>query len=154
MRAAVWGAVLIALAVARVGAAQAVPSPEEQLAPLLDSQLVAANAHDTDRFLRSFLHDSSLVQVFDGVVTRGFDQIRALQLRWWQNGSSDVVYRHLGPPTYLVLTPDVVVVTEPLASQRTGADGKTVSGAFTVTMVWQRRAEGWRVVYQHESLVR
>lgn len=151
MRLALWTAALLGLAVAGVAQAQVAPAPERQIAPLLDSQVVAANAHDTDRFLKFDVHDSTLVEVFNGEVTRGYPAIRALQLKWWHNGHSDVVYRRAGSPSYLVLAPDVVVVTEALASERTGADGKVARGTITVTMVWQKRSGGWRVAYQHES---
>lgn len=151
MKRMLWVAVAVSVAVARGAAAQSIPSPEDQIAPLLDSQVVAANAHDTDRFLTTFVHDSTLVQVFNGEVTIGYPAVRALQLRWWNNGRSDVVYRRAAPPSFLVLDPGAVVVTEPLTAERTGADGQAVRRTVAVTMVWQQRPEGWRVAYQHES---
>jgi ketosteroid isomerase-like protein len=155
MRRIVWSALLSSILLAGVAAAQSRPaSPEAQIQPLLDSMLVAANAHDTDRFLADYLHDSTLVMVFNGVVTTGFDQVRALQLKWWNNGSSDVVYTREAPPGYQVLSPGVVVVTDQLASRRTAPDGTIQGGRFTATMVWQRRPQGWRAVAVHESTVR
>jgi ketosteroid isomerase-like protein len=154
MRMTVWTAVLLGVVAAPRARAQSGPSPERQIAPLLDSQVVAANAHDTDRFLKYFLHDSTLVQVFNGEVTVGYPAVRALQLRWWNNGRSDVVYRRAAPPSYLVLDSGAVVVTEPLTAERTGADGKVARGTIAVTMIWQKRPEGWRVAYQHESTAR
>jgi len=151
MKRTVGIAAALLLGAAGAAHAQAVPSPEQQIAPLLDSQLVAANAHDTDRFLKTFVHDSTLVEVFNGEVTVGYPAIRALQLKWWNNGRSDVVYRQAVPPSFLALEPGTVVVTEPLTAQRTGADGRVTSRTIAVTMVWQRRPEGWRVAYQHES---
>jgi len=151
MKTIVWATTVFTLVAAGGARAQAAPSPEAQIAPLLDSQLVAANAHDTDRFLKTFVQDSTLVQVFNGEVTLGYPAIRALQLRWWQNGRSDVVYRRAAPPSFLVLDAGAVVVTEPLTAERTGADGRVVRRTIAVTMVWQRRPEGWRVAYQHES---
>jgi hypothetical protein len=109
------GAVVIASVVLSGGAhAQSVRTSSQQqheIQPLLDSMMVAANAHDTDRFLASYLHDSTLVFVFNGVVTVGFDNVRALQLKWWNGGKSDVVYSQGGPTDFLELAPDVVVVT-------------------------------------------
>jgi ketosteroid isomerase-like protein len=137
-----------------LGAACAQTDPQAEIRPLLDDQLLAANAHDTDRFLAAYLHDSTLVLVFNGVVTTGFTAVRDLQLKWWNNGRSDVVYSERGPAMFRVLTPDVVVVTQPLGSRRTGADGAVVTGAFTATTVWQKLPEGWRVVLAHESTVR
>jgi len=151
MRVILWTATLLALGAAGRARAQSAPSPEAQIAPLLDSQVVAANAHDTDRFLGTFVHDSTLVQVFNGEVTLGYPAIRALQLRWWQNGRSDVVYRRAAPPSFLVLDAGAVVVTELLTAERTAADGQVARRTIAVTMVWQQQPEGWRVAYQHES---
>ncbi|HET8649371.1 MAG TPA: nuclear transport factor 2 family protein [Gemmatimonadales bacterium] len=142
MRQTVWTAIVTGALLASPLAAQTAPSPEQQLAPLVAELLDAANAHDTDRFLAPYLHDSTLVMVFNGTITRGFDQVRALQLKWWNNGVSDVVYRQAAPPTYRVLSPDLVLVTDPLASSH---------GEFVVTMVWQKRPEGWRIIQVHES---
>jgi uncharacterized protein (TIGR02246 family) len=151
------GAVVIASVVLADGAhgQSAWTSPQQhEVQPLLDSMLVAANAHDTDRFLAPYLHDSTLVFVFNGVVTVGFDNVRALQLKWWNGGKSDVVYRQAGPSDFLVLAPDAVVVTSPLASRRTTTSGEVQTGEFAVTMVWQRQRQGWRIVRVHESTVR
>jgi ketosteroid isomerase-like protein len=135
-------------------AQSAAPSPQQQIQPLLNAMEVAARTHDTDRFLAPYLHDSTLVLVFNGVVTRGFDQVRALQLRWWNNGKSDVTYRKRGPTGFEVLTSGIVVATDTMSSSRTDSSGVVHSGDFAVTMVWQKRAAGWRIVYAHESTVR
>ena len=138
------------------GRAQSAPSSPQQreIQPLLDEMMVAANAHDADRFLETYLHDSTLVFVFNGVVTVGFDNVRALQLKWWNGGKSDVVYSQAGPTDFLVLAPDVIVATQPLASRRTTAAGEVQAGEFAVTMVWQKQRQGWRIVRVHESSVR
>jgi len=151
MKTIVWATTVFTLVAAGGARAQSAPSAEAQIAPLLDSQVVAANAHDTDRFLQTFVHDSTLVQVFNGEVTVGYPAVRALQLRWWQNGRSDVVYHRAAPPSFLVLDAGAVVVTETLTAERTAADGQVARRTIAVTMVWQQRPEGWRVAYQHES---
>jgi len=120
---------------------------------MLDELMLAANAHDTDRFLAAYLHQPALVFVFNGVVTKGWDALEALQLKWWNNGKSDVVYTQRGSSEFTVLGPDAVVVTNPLGSRRTLPNGQASTGEFTVTMVWQKRPEGWRIVQAHESTV-
>ncbi len=149
-----WSVALACVLLSGVAVAQAPGSPPAELRPLLDSMLVAANAHDTDRFLAGYLHDSTLVLVFNGVVTTGYDQVRALQLKWWNNGASDVVYTRVAPAGFMVLSPGVVVVTDQLASRRTAPDGTIQGGRFTATMVWQKRPQGWRAVAVHESTAR
>jgi uncharacterized protein (TIGR02246 family) len=119
------------------------------LQPVLDDLLPAANAHDTDRFLASYLHDSTMVLVYNTAVTTGFAAIRDQQLKAW--AKSDVVYSQHSAMHTTVLTPDVVVVTDPLGSTRSMPNGEVRTADFTVTMVCQQRAEGWRIVYVHES---
>jgi uncharacterized protein (TIGR02246 family) len=137
----------------RGAAAQSRSAAERQLQPLLEEMLVAANAHDTDRFLKPYVHDSTLVMVFNGMVIVGFDSVRALQLKWWNGGRSDIVYSRRGPARVAVLSPGAVVVTDPLRSARTDSAGVVHTGDFAATSVWQKRPEGWRIVAVHESTV-
>jgi Calcium/calmodulin dependent protein kinase II Association. len=142
------------LLLGRPAAAQSRPAAaERQLQPLLEEMLVAANAHDTDRFLKPYVHDSTLVMVFNGMVIVGFDSVRTLQLKWWNNGRSDVVYSRRGPARIAVLSPGAVVVTDPLRSARADSAGVVHTGDFAATSVWQKRPEGWRIVAVHESTV-
>ena len=135
--------------------AQSPPSPaQRQIQPLLDEMLQAANAHDTDRFLTPYLHDSTLAFVFNGMVMNGFTAVRDAQLKAWNNGKSDVVYSVRGPTSYQVLTPSIALATLPLTSRRTLPTGEAKTTEMTVTMVWQKRAAGWRIVQVHESTVR
>jgi uncharacterized protein (TIGR02246 family) len=144
---------IIMLACLVFPAAARAQSVQQQITPLMDEMMVAANAHDTDRFLARYLHDSSLVLVFNGVVTNGFDNVRALQLKWWNNGKSDVAYGQRGPSEFTVLSSDAAVVTNIMTSRRTLPSGETSAGEFAVTMVWQKQAGGWRIVQVHESTV-
>ncbi|MGH7670607.1 MAG: hypothetical protein ACRENQ_14070 [Gemmatimonadaceae bacterium] len=91
-------------AVARSAAARAIR-------PLLAEQTAAANAHDTDRFLATYLHDTSLVLVFNGAVVVGYDSVRALQLTWWNHGKSDVVYCQRVPARIRELSATSAVVS-------------------------------------------
>jgi ketosteroid isomerase-like protein len=118
---------------------------------VLGDLLPAANAHDTDRFLASYLHDSSLVMIFNGHVTAGYDSVRAQQLRAWTN--SDVVYSQRAPMHITWLSHDLAVVTDRLRSTRTLPSGETRRSDFTVTMVCERRPDGWRIVHVRESTV-
>ena len=139
-----------------IGSAAAAQSPaasaERELQPLRQEMLLAANAHDTDRFLAPYVHDSTLVMVFNGTTVTGYDAVRALQLKWWNNGRSDVVYSIQGPVRFTVMSPAAVVVTEMLHSQRTDSTGATKRGDIAVMSVWQKRPEGWRIVAVHESI--
>lgn len=148
-------ALLASFITTTMAGAQSAPSAaQREIQPLLDRTMQASNAHDTDAFLEYFLHDSSLVFVFNGTVVHGYTALREAQLKAWNNGQTDVVYTVRGPTEYSVLTPDVAVVTLPFGSRRTTPTGEVKTGEMVVTLVWQKRAPGWRVVAAHESSVR
>ncbi len=147
-----YGAASLAWAVLpAVALCQSVSSAQREIEPLLARQLDAANAHDTDRFLGSYLHDSAFVLVFNDQVIHGFTAVHDQQLKWWNNGKSDVVYSQRAPNEFNVVVQTVVLVTQQLSSKRTLPSGEVRGGDFVATTVWQRRPEGWRVVAAHES---
>ena len=53
-----------------------------QILPLPREQLLAANAHDTDRFLATYLHSPELIFIANGQIFRGWDNLRDQQLNW------------------------------------------------------------------------
>jgi ketosteroid isomerase-like protein len=129
-------------------------SVSKELEPLLDELQAAANAHDTDRFMALYIKGEGLVAVFNGEEMRGWDNLYAQQLKWWNHGKSDVVYAQRAAPEIFVLGPDAAVVTLLLDSTRTAADGSTVKNQFAISMVWRKFIQGgWKMVYSHESTV-
>ena len=127
------------------------PAVSTEIQPLLDVMLVAANARDTDRFMAPFVHDQSLVFVFNGVTYVGFDVLRALQDKWWREDKTGGTFFQNGRIIMTVLSPTMAVVTQPLAQSRKMPDGQYVQMEFVITMVWVKRPEGWRIVQAHES---
>ncbi|HXN65401.1 MAG TPA: hypothetical protein VN862_08720 [Candidatus Acidoferrales bacterium] len=74
MKRSIYVALLLSLSLPAI--AQAQSSAEREILTLVHEQRLAANAHDTDRFLATYLHASTLVFVIDGRVIRGFDSLR------------------------------------------------------------------------------
>jgi len=111
----------------------------------------AANAHDVDRHVGFYAHDASTILIFNGEPIIGWDAIRAKQREWWSDGKTDVVYTMQGNPEVRVLKSDLAVTTLFMTSRRTGPDGADKEGRFAVSAVWQKRLDGWRVIYSHES---
>ena len=141
-----------AFAASFAGAQEPAPSPaQREIQALLDDEVVAANAHDADRFLKAYLHDSSLVFVFNGRVTRGFTTLRELQLKAWENGNSKSSYALRGPVEYRVLSPRIALAMLQLTAHHVLPSGESNDTDLTVTMVWEKRADGWRIVQAHES---
>lgn len=124
---------------------------KREIMPLLADQLTAANAHDTDRFLSTYVHSSALVFAFNGTIINGYDAVRAQQLVWWNNGKSEVAYSYVGEPEFTVLGRTAAVMTERIQSQRTLPSGAKSTGEAANTIVWQKLSDGWKVVQVHES---
>jgi ketosteroid isomerase-like protein len=122
-----------------------------EVAPLLAEMGAAANAHDIERHVGFFAHDDSVIFIFNGESTIGWEAIREKQREVWRNGTSDVVYTMQGTPTFLVPAPGLVVTTIFLKSHRTMPNRQIADGEFAIFSVWQKRPEGWRVIYSHES---
>jgi hypothetical protein len=80
-----------------------------EVAPLLAEMGAAANAHDVDRHVGFYAHDDSVVFIFNGEPTIGWEAIRQKQREVWRNGTSDVIYTMQGKPTFLVPGPENTV---------------------------------------------
>ena len=162
MKVLAWSSIIVASLTACSSAVRTMPADvpvasdlaaaRAALAPKLQEMLAAANAHDTDRHLAAYLHSPDLVFVVNDQMIHGWDALRVQQLKWWQNGKSDAVYTVRGTPEYTILAPGLVAQTYFLDSHRAGAGGDAHGAHLGVTDVWQERADGWRIVYAHESV--
>ncbi len=121
-------------------AAESLAEARSEIAPLFERMQATANARD-----------STLLFVINDQAIRGFTALHEQQTRWWRGGKSDVVYRVDGEPIYRMLAPGLVVQTYFLSSHRTMDDGTTRDGRIAVSAIWQKLADGWRIVYAHES---
>ena len=128
-------------------------SARKEILPLLSAMQTAANAHDADKHLAFYAHDPSLLFVINDEAITGWEALLAKQRQWWQNGKSDVIYTFVGEPDFKMPAPGLVITTYFLSSRRTLPDGTARATGFGVSAVWQRRPEGWRIIYAHESVV-
>ena len=126
-------------------------SVRAEVSAALANMGAAANAHDVDRHVGFYAHDDSTILISDGEPIIGWDTIRTKQRKWWSNGQTDVVYTVQGKPEVRVLKSDLAVTTLLMTSRRTGPDGAVKEGRLAVSAVWQKRLDGWRVIYSHES---
>ena len=122
-----------------------------EVAPLLREMGAAANAHDVERHVGFYAHDAAVTLIVNGEAIVGWEGIRDRQRDWWRNGKTDVVYQVQGKPDVRWLAPGIVVTTLFMTSTRTLPDGKPGEKNFAVSSIWQKRPEGWRVIYSHES---
>ncbi|MGO8974421.1 MAG: YybH family protein [Steroidobacteraceae bacterium] len=148
------------LSIAALGSAFSSDTPIDadaaraEVAPLLAEMGAAANAHDIDRHVGFYAHDPSVILIFNGQAINGWDAVREKQAEWWKNGKTDVVYTMQGKPDYRVPAPGLVLTTMFMKSRRTLPSGEVSEGEFAVSSLWQKRPEGWRVIYSHESTTR
>lgn len=129
----------------------AAASPHAQIQAQTRAMEAAANAHDTDGFLKPFLHGPRLIFVINGHVIRGYEALHAQQMKWWKHGTTDAQYTQTSPMRFMDLAPGVVATTQQFTSRRTGPNGKVQTGTFAVTNLWKRESGHWRIVYGHES---
>ena len=129
-------------------------STANQILPLLNQQMLAANAHGTDRFLAAYGHSPEPVFIANGHIIRGWDRLHQQQLKWWKDGKSDVIHAQQSQPEITSLDPQTVLVTQQMISHRTLPDGKPGDATFIVSTIWRKLPVGWRATYGHESWVR
>lgn len=150
-----WSLLLVAaVTLARAETEPATSDPRQEVAPLLAQMGAAANAHDVERHVGFYAHDPAVTFIFNGKAVVGWEAIRDNQRDVWRNGKSDVIYAMQGEPQFSVLSANVVVTTIFLHARRTMPDGEIRDGDFAISSIWQKRPEGWRVVYAHESTTR
>lgn len=119
--------------------------------PLLAELEASANAHDTDRHMAAYARDSSLIFVFNGRIVRGWDQLREMQRRWWNDGRVKGSYTRLGSPIYEALGDDAGLTTFLIAARNEAIDGSVVERTLAYSALWRRLQEGWRITFAHES---
>jgi ketosteroid isomerase-like protein len=124
-----------------------------EILPLFEAMQAAANAHDAEKHVSFFAREPSLLFVINDQAIVGYDALLAKQRQWWPNGKTDVTYQLAGEPDFRMPAPGLVMVTYFLTSRRTLPDGQTRDTRFGISALWQKRTEGWRIIYAHESAV-
>jgi uncharacterized protein (TIGR02246 family) len=145
--------VLFLLISVHARAAEHPQSVPEQLNPLLEEMLSAANAHDTNRFMAAYITDESLIVTFDDMTMRGWKAVRDQQFEWWNGGKSDAVYSLRSAPEIKVIDPDVAATLQSMDVSSTGPNGVKSTVSVVATSIWKKLPEGWRIVLAHESLI-
>jgi uncharacterized protein (TIGR02246 family) len=128
-------------------------SVPDELNPLLEEMLSAANAHDTNRFMAAYVPDESLIVTFDDMTMRGWKAVRDQQFEWWNGGESDAVYSLRSVPEIKVIGPDVAATLQSMDVSSTGPNGVKSTVSVVATSIWKKLPEGWRIVLAHESLI-
>lgn len=123
----------------------------QNVAPLLAELLASANAHDTDRHCAVYVRDAELIFVANGELIRGWDAYRERQRQWWSAGRATGVYEYRGEPICEPLGENFGLTTLIILARNPLPDGAMRERHLVFTALWSKRAEGWRIVYAHES---
>lgn len=124
-----------------------------EILPLFKAMVAAANEHNAEKHLSFYAKEPNLLFVFNNHEIKGWDTILKQQRKWWHNGKSDVKYKLIGKPDFRMFAPGLVMVTFFLTSHRTLSGDKTGNSKFGISDMWQKRPEGWRIIYAHESML-
>lgn len=119
--------------------------------PLLAELEASANAHDTDRHMAAYARESSLTFVFNGVIIRGWEQLRDLQRQWWDDSKVQGSYTYVDSPIFEALGDDAGLTTFLIAARKDAPDGSVIEKRLAYSALWRRLPEGWRITFAHES---
>ena len=128
-------------------------SARAEILPLFEAMEAAANAHDAEKHVSFYAKEPTLLFVINDRKIKGWDALLEQQRQWWQNGKTDVKYELIGEPDFRMPAPGLVMVTYFLTSHRALPGGQTSDSKFGISALWQKRSEGWRIIYAHESMV-
>lgn len=140
-------------AAAAAQSADDLASARAEITPLFAEMQAAANAHDTDRHLSFYAREPSLLFIINDQRIIGWEALRDKQRQWWNDGRTDVIYTQVGQPEYRMPGPGLVMLTHFLTSHRSLPSGEMRVTGFGISALWQKRSEGWRIIYAHESTV-
>jgi len=144
--------ITLAFIVASVTGLPARAADTGPIEPLLNDMVVAANAHDAQRFMAFYDHSPALTVTFDDMTIQGWQPLLDQQVQWWDNGKSTAVYTNVSAPRITVISDTVIASLQTLKVIPPGVVGK--EARLTITSIWKKRPEGWRIVVAHESLTR
>jgi ketosteroid isomerase-like protein len=124
-----------------------------EILPSFKAMVAAANEHNSEKHLSFYAKVPTLLFVINDQEIKGWDALLKQQRKWWHNGKLDVKYKLIGKPDFRMFASGLVMVTFFLTSHRTLSGGHTSNSKFGISDLWQKRPEGWRIIYAHESMV-
>jgi uncharacterized protein (TIGR02246 family) len=123
-------------------------TPEQEIRAVMDRQVEAWNRGDVVAFMDGYLDAESITFLGRAGVTRGWQATLARYRRDYATREkmgrltfSEQEFRALGPEHALVLGK--------FSLERAEAAGGNASGRYT--LVFQRTAQGWKIIHDHTS---
>jgi ketosteroid isomerase-like protein len=150
--AAIVLAVLLGGPADRTSAQAATDSIEEAVLAVSDEMTRAGESLDADR-LFSFIRDNDKGAIIENGVLFTTKQEALERVKANLAGASSVRYRWKRR-FVTVLAPDLALLTAEGESTATAGDGRTFTVPFAQTVVFSRKADGWKAVHAHQSAQR
>lgn len=135
-------------------AADAAPGSEQAIKDAVlatnTAMIAAANRLDTDAFFAFILESDRGPVVQNGVIFQTTGQARDAVKR----GLRGIVKvdRRIENPQVTVLGPDAALLVGDGSMTATGDDGRTMTSAFAVSLVFVRRGGEWKLLHGHYSM--
>ena len=127
-----------------------------EIMPSFEAMETAANVHDADAHVAFFAKDPTIIFVAGDRRIVGWQAILDQQRKWWPEGRIKAggapAYKLIAGPDFIVLDRNAALLSFILDAPKTNPDGTRVDRTLGVSQLWQRRPEGWRVIYAHESV--
>ena len=129
-----------------------------EIMPSFEAMQAAANAHDVEGHVGFLANEPDLIFVINYRRIIGWQSVLEQQRKWWPNGRIDPAsgaeppYTLTAGPDFFVLGPDAALLSFMLDAPKTNDAGKRIERVLAISQLWQRRPEGWRVTYVHESV--
>ena len=152
-------ALAMAVAVPAVAAGSAVEDRvRAEIMPAFEAMQAAANVHDAEAHVAFIANDPALIFVINGRRIIGWDAVLEQQRKWWPEGripagsGKEIPYRLVAGPDFMVLDSRSALLSFVLDAPKTDAAGVRIDRTLAISQLWQKRPEGWRVTYVHESV--
>ncbi len=124
---------------------------QAEIAPLFTAMFAAANALDAEKHMAYYAKEPTLTFVYNDTLIVGFDNVLAQQREWFTLGDWKLAFEQVGAVDYKLVAPNLVMQTFFLKSRLTNDAKKELRFSLGISNLWQKRPEGWRVIYCHES---
>jgi ketosteroid isomerase-like protein len=122
------------------------PADRAAITAVIDAQRVAWNRGDLRGYMDGYAHTDALVFTSGAHVRRGWqDAFDHYQARYGHDAAG------MGTLDLEVLSIDAVGADGAVVLGRWKLTGVEAAGSGVFTLVFERRAEGWRIVHDHTS---
>ena len=129
-----------------------------EIMPSFEAMQAAANVHDAEAHVAFLANTPDLIFVINGRRIIGWEAVLEQQRKWWPDGKipagsgREPPYRLTAGPDFVVIDSNSALLSFILDAPKIDSAGKRLDRTLAISQLWQRRPEGWRATYVHESV--